>query len=1216
MKSFFVSFSLLAISMPSWGLESEPLAAPAPPAGKFLFDRLDPGRTGIDFVREWRPPAKWAAEISGSFTGGGVCLGDFDNDGDADVFLTRMTDGGRLYRNLGDFRFEDVTEEMGLASPGLWGAGCSWSDVDGDGWLDLYLCAFDAPNRLFMNRGGEGFVDRAEAFGLDFKGASLMMAFCDYDLDGDLDGYLLTNRIPPGDELKDVRFKLVRGADGEPVIEPEIMQEYAGLIKAPQGYKQIASAQFDRLYRNDGPAPEGGLRFVEVGKQAGVRESEHGLSATWWDYDADGWPDLYVANDFYGADHLYRNQGDGTFVDVAPEALPHTPWFSMGSDVSDINNDGLFDYMASDMAGSDHYKEKMSMGNMTGRDSDSWFLNWPTPAQYMRNAVYLNNGSGRFNEVAFLTGLAATDWTWSIKFGDLDCDGREDVFVTTGMSRDWFNSDLRNQEEAIILSEGDAAGRAFWDDKPPLKLKNWAFRNEGGLRFTDLGEAWGLDEKAVSYGAAMGDLDGDGDLDLIVNNLGSAATVYRNGQVGGGRLTLRLLGRGKNPWALGATVRVETGGDPGIQMRTLTASRGFMSCNDSLLHFGLGDSRVADRVVIDWPGGGRQVLEGLAAGRRYTIEQPESLPAREAAPVEPMFVRSDLLSGLVPRERTFDDFARQPLLPAKHSQMGPGIALGDVDADGHEDFYLSFPAGQSGRVYRRRAERAEGEWGFTFTSFKPFEVDAESEDMAPLFFDADADGDLDLYVVSGGVEGDAGGAVFADRLYLNDGAGSFAKAPAGNLPAGAGSGSVACAADYDRDGDLDLFVGGRVTPGAYPESPPSRLLRNEGGAKFTDVAAGRFGGLVTSALWSDADGDGWIDLLVAHEWGAVRFYKNEAGKLVDRSDEAGLAGRTGWWNSLAGGDFDGDGDIDYAVGNVGLNTKYEAPALLYYGDVDGSGRKRILEAEIEGEKCFPIRGLSCSSHAMPFLKNKTPKFHDFASATLSELYEESLEKAQRFEANTLASGVLINDGRGRFEFRELPGLAQAAPVFGIAVSDFDADGNPDLFLAQNSHAPQVETGHMDGGVGVLLLGSGDGRFSEVRADRSGLVVGGDAKGVALTDLNRDGWPDLMVGVNGGEMLMFERVPPGEGAVLPVELQAPAALEIGALVSVRLASGKSLISEIYAGGSYLSQSSPVLRFPIPAGESAKSVSVRWADGETSETQVGEAGAPLRIERAAR
>ena len=1193
MKIFPVA-AMMVLTSPLIAVESRELNQAKGPEGATLFDRMEAGRTGIDFVREWKPPAKWAAQISGSFTGGGVCLGDFDGDGDADVFLSRMTDGGRLYENLGDFRFKDVTDALGLSSPGVWGGGCTWADVDGDGWLDLYLCVFDGPNRLFINRDGKGFVDEAAKYGLDFKGASLMMAFSDYDRDGDLDGYLLTNRIRPGEELKDVRFRVVRGPDGEPVILPEEMQQYAGLIKSPTGYKKIASAQFDLLYRNDGG------KFVEVGKEAGIREPEYGLSATWWDYDADGWPDLYVANDFYGADHLYRNLGDGTFEDVAPKALPHTPWFSMGSDVADINNDGLFDYMASDMAGSDHYKEKMSMGNMTGKDSDSWFLNWPTPAQYMRNAVYLNTGTGRFNEVAFQTGLAATDWTWAIKFGDLDCDGREDVFISTGMSRDWFNSDLRNQEEALILSQGQAAGQAFWNDKEPLALKNWAFKNEGDLKFRNVGPEWGLDEMAVSYGAALGDLDGDGDLDLVANNFGGASGVYRNGTTSGERLTLDLRGAGKNPFALGAVVRVEVDGEPSVLMRTVTASRGFMSSNDPLLHFGLGESKKVKRVIIDWPRGGRQILKDLEAGKRHLIRQAEGLEKSKKAKPRTLFVESEMLSNVQPSERDFDDFKRQPLLPAKHSQMGPGLAVADFDGDGLEDLYVSHPAGQSGKLLRRTGKTGWSSFGRVKSA--ALDEDGRCEDMAPLFFDADNDGDLDLFVVSGGVEGEPGGTIFRDRLYLNTGKGEFEKAPKGMLPESTGSGSVVCAADYDRDGDLDLFVGGRAVPGAYPMSPQSELLQNDGKGSFVNVAADRFGGLVTSALWTDVDGDGWLDLMVTREWGSVALFRNQQGKLVDETKKVGLAGRTGWWNSIVGGDFDGDGDIDYVVGNNGLNTKYEVPALLYFGDVDGTGKKRILEAEIEKGKCYPIRGLSCSSNAMPFLKKKTPKFHDFASATLFDLYSTGLEKADRYEANTLESGILLNDGDGRFEFRPLPAMAQMAPVFGMAASDFDGDGNLDLFLAQNSFAPQVETGRMDGGTGVLLKGRGDGGFDSVRPDRSGIVASGDAKGVALVDVNSDRWPDLIVANNNAAVQVFEARPPEGAKSLTVQLEASSVLKTGALVRVTLVEGRTMIREVAAGGSYLSQSSARPQFTIPAGMTAKSVSVRWSDGETTSLDV--------------
>ncbi|MDA7895458.1 CRTAC1 family protein, partial [Akkermansiaceae bacterium] len=437
---------------------------------------------------------------------------------------------------------------------------------------------------------------------------------------------------------------------------------------------------------------------------------------------------------------------------------------------------------------------------------------------------------------------------------------------------------------------------------------------------------------------------------------------------------------------------------------------------------------------------------------------------------------------------------------------------------------------------------------------------------------------------------------------LNSGQGEFQKAPVGMLPGSTGSGSVACAADYDRDGDLDLFVGGRLVPGSYPESPESELLQNDGGKKFVDVAAGRFGGLVTSALWTDVDADGWLDLLVTREWGTIALFRNNKGELIEDTQKAGLADRTGWWNSIVGGDFDGDGDFDYVVGNNGLNTKYETPALLYYGDVDGTGRKRILEAEMEKGKCYPIRGLSCSSNAMPFLRKKTPKFHDFASATLFDLYSGGLDKADRYEVNTLESGLLINSGEGIFEFRSLPAMAQVAPVFGMAVSDFDGDGNLDVFLAQNSFAPQVETGRMDGGTGALLKGLGDGFFEAIRADRSGIIAAGDAKGVALADVNSDRWPDLLVANNDAAMQVFESVPPSGARSLTVELKAPWVFTMGARVKVKLESGKTYIREISAGGSYLSQSSSIPQFTIPIGESAKSISVRWSDGEIISAQV--------------
>ena len=1097
------------------------------------FVELDTSDQGIDFEHTWNPPAGLEDMISGSFTGGGVAIGDYDGDGKPDLFFTDPADGGQLYRNLGNFRFENTTRKAGLTAAGGWSAGTTWADVNGDGRLDLFVCMFGTTNRLYLNLGDGTFSEVAGTCGLTFSGASLMAAFADYDRDGDLDLYLVTNRIKPPPGLLQERFNVATGPDGEPVL-PDRYAQYAGLVKMPEGkYKQVASAQFDYLFRNEGNDEAGRPKFTDVSKAAGIWTTGYGLSATWWDHDSDGWVDLYVANDFYGADRLYRNNKDGTFSDVAPHVLPHTPWFSMGSDVADINNDGHLDYMASDMAGSTHYKEKMSMGNMTGRESDSWFLNFPTPRQYMRNAVYLNTGTGRFMEVAHLCGMSATDWTWAVKFADFDCDGRDDVYISTGMSRDWFNSDLRKQEEDLIASRGRAAANAFWEKQKPLASANWAFRNTGDLQFEDVGKAWGLAGNSVSYGAALGDLDGDLDLDLVVNNFDGKPSLYRNEVAAGNRLALRLKGRDGNSWGVGATVVAHLEAEPALQTKTLTLSRGFMSSNEPLLHFGLGEAPALESLLITWPSGTRQKIGPLAAGKLHVITEPEAGIAPPPSP-SPMFASSSMFRGISHEERTYDDFKRQPLLPAKLSQLGPAIAWGDVNNDGREDFYLGRSAGTYGGIYlRRESPTSEGAY-FLVDTFDPFEADAACEDIGTLFFDADRDGDLDLYVVSGGVECEPGAPVLRDRLYLNDSRGSFTKAPAGTLPGVSISGSAICAADFDRDGDLDLFVGGRSIPGRYPETPRSQLLRNDSSAeapRFVEVTPGELAatGLVTDARWADFNGDHWPDLLVAHEWGPVKLYLNNKGSLAEASPMSGLQLLTGWWNSLAVADVDGDGDFDFAAGNVGLNSKYHAspehPAVIYYGDVDGSGRKRIVEAKFEGAAMVPVRGFSCSRNAMPSLGRQHSSFHSFATKTLAELYpRQRLGAATRHEASTLQSGLFMNNGTGTFTFRPLPRLAQAAPIFAMAFNDLDRDADLDLCVVGNSFSPQPETGHMDGGVGLVLRNEGDGAFEAIPPAESGLVIPGDAKSLSLIDLDLDGHPDLVAGINNGEIMAFLRSP--------------------------------------------------------------------------------------------
>ena len=1147
------------------------------------FVELSPDQTGIDLVHVWGPP-EFHRNIVNPIFGTGVAIGDFDGDGLQDVFIARQTDAGRLYRNLGGMRFQDVTQKMGIDPQGMWATGTTFADVNNDGRLDLYLCGHDCPNRLYINQ-GDRFTEQATAYGLDFTGASIVMTFCDYDRDGDLDAYLVTNYSRP---KRPVKTRLIRRQGMPPEVAPENREDIF-LTRHPEGgYVKNRAGQFDHLYRNENG------RFVEVTESSGMGIQPYmGHSATWWDYNNDGWPDLYVANDYKGPDFLFRNNGTDengkvTFENVIQQSMPHTPWYSMGSDFADINNDGRLDYMASDMAGTTHYRDKLSMGNMSGPESDAWFLNWPKPPQYMRNAIYLNTGTEHFMEVAFLAGLAKTDWTWSIKFADFDNDGWQDVFCTNGMTRDLFNSDSRDKlkqlRENLKATSSkktlEDAIHEFWFNQEPYQLENLAFRNSGDLKFENIGKKWGLDHLGVSTGAAIGDLDNDGDLDLIVTGFEEPVRVYRNDLKPSRSIRFKLAGGESNRFGLGTRVEL-FGDDDQTQVRYATTTRGFMSTSEPVLHFGVGSLQSIEKVVIHWPSGNRQVFENLETNRTYTIaERGDSSGKTRDVGIEhanePMFVVDHSLNQFVHQEFDYDDFRRQPLLPSKYSQLGPGIAWGDIDGDGDDDAWLGGAAFKPGQLIENRGSGK-------FVSLEPeFASDqSSSEDMGALFFDADGDRDLDLYVVSGGVECDPEANVLQDRLYLNDGTGKFEICDW--LPDMKFSGGCVSASDFDRDGDLDLFVGGRIIPGRWPESPGSTLLRNEGDhfQDVTDLLApeARRCGLVTSAVWSDVDKDDWIDLMVTVEWGPVRLFRNETGVLVERTRACGLENRIGWYNSICSGDVDNDGDTDFFVGNFGFNSKYKAssevPVVIYYGDFDGTGQNRIVEAKYENGVCLPRRGLSCSSHAMPMVREKLPTFHEFATADIFDIYtEEKLEDAEKFQANNLASGVLINetiDGELHFRFVPLPNIAQASAIYGCVLSDIDQDGFLDLYVVQNFYGPQRESGNVDGGISLLLRGKGNGQFEPVPAWESGLVVTKDATSLTVTDLNSDGRADFVVGKNDQPVESFLNNRSDPANVVRVSDLVGDRQSVGARIYLELPDGSLRLHEVTAGGGYLSQS---------------------------------------------
>lgn len=1044
----------------------------------------------------------------------GVCAGDYDGDGWDDLFFAHPYGGHRLFRNLGGFKFKDVTEKAGLEElfSDHWAVGCSFADIDGDGNLDLFVAGTGDRNLLLRNLGNGKFKDVAKELHLERTGASVQMTFADYDRDGDLDAFLVTNRLsdkPAPSEGTEVKGTVVGGR----LEVEEKYREIFNLVRHPtEGARVVKAGEYDLLYRNDGD------RFREIGRELGIEGADEGLAAVWFDYDRDGWIDLYVANDFHGPDRLYRNEQGRGFKEVAKEVLPHLPWFSMGVDQGDVNNDGWVDLMTSDMAGSNHYRSKLGMGDM---EKDGWFLRTASPRQYMRNSLYLNTGGKAFIEVAHMAGLAGTDWTWSVKFGDLDNDGWIDLIGTNGMTQDRTNSDFLNQAQALETAQ---AKRDFWRNSPPKKDENFIFRNMGGISFSKVSRKWGFDEAGVSYGLALADFDRDGDLDAAVASMENPYLLYRNDSQEGATVLIRLIGRDRNRWGIGATVKIVT--ELGSHWRTLSSSQGYASANAPVLHFGLGKAKFIRKLEVTWPRGEVQEFANLAVDRRFNVRQPDAALSLSGKKEDQLALFRELHSETFPsdlkhRENSINDFSIQPLLPFRPSRFGPGLSAGDVDGDGEIDLFHGQAGGMGSRLLK-------GESGPRFSSLPQRYFSAKDllpfEDMGSVFFDADSDRDLDLYVVSGGYDPGVPVLYLRDRLFLNDGKGTFSLGLP-NTPNLRDSGGSVSACDFDRDGDLDLFVGGRVTRGKYPEVPGSSLLLNQAG-KFVDstnaLAPGlKNTGMVTSSLWSDFDSDGWCDLVLTTEWGSVEFWKNDKGKLVDRTQEAGTAGLLGWWTSVAHADFDNDGDLDYAVGNMGLNTKYRAspenPYFAYWGDVDGSGKSRFVEACKENGHLYPVRGKNCSTRAIPSLAKKFQTFHAFAQAGLSEIYQpEILNRARKLEINELASGLLINSGKGTFTFKKFPRLAQTSPIFGMAFADFDGDGWDDLAVNQNFFPMQPETGRLNGGIGLLMLGNGKGDFRPLMERESGILFQGDGRALLAQDLNGDFRPDLIATFNSGK----------------------------------------------------------------------------------------------------
>jgi enediyne biosynthesis protein E4 len=1186
------------------------------------FKLIPPEKSGLEHVCPIDVNHPLSRVYYSSSACGGVVVADFTGDGKPELFFTNGPGANKLYSEKSKFSYRDVTEQAGISDLNRWGSGAAAADIDNDGDLDLYLCNYDAPNELWMNVTQPGsshptFEEKAAEWGLDIVDAGIMPAFADYDRDGLLDVYLLNHRLYR-ERGRPENLKMRVSDDfktGEVLGEEARYYDYDGLENGEPIFREVSRR--DILLKNDGS------KFVDVSKSSGVGQRRgFGNSVTWWDWNRDGYPDIFVGNDLHEPDFFYLNRGDGTFLEVLKQIAPSSAWTSMGAAVLDVDNNGWTELIMGDMSATSHYKNKLFMGAM-GSGLEQILEEPFGPRQLPRNAFYLNQGSSRLLEIGNMTGLASTDWTWAIQAEDFDQDGWQDLFFTNGMTRQFTHSDLPSVTKGELLIGKNLFD--FYKEHPELREENLVYRNSGDLTFEDVSKEWGLNQMSMSFGAATADLDRDGDLDLIVTNLEEPPFLFENTVAKGNSIQIQLRGKKSNTFGLGARVEIHTGASS--QTREIYTSAGFLSTDEPIAHFGIGSATQVDRVEIQWPSGAAQEIKNLKAGKIHSINEPDDAPDKPVSFVvanqpTPIFSKSHAPIGHV--ESEFNDFELQLLLPKSHTKLGPGMAWGDVTGDGQSELVYSGSKGTPTKEFRITKSR-EGGLNFVPNPSEDVASDLATEAMGTLLFDADGDGDQDLYVASGGVESPLDDPAYQDRLYLNDGTGKFTLAD-GALPKIAESTFSVVTADYDRDGDLDLAVGGRIVPGKYPVAGNSRILRNDKG-KFTDVTKDIIPeflgtGLVTSLLWSDCDHDGWIDLMAAHEWGPIKVFLNKKGqKFVNHTAETGVDHLLGWWQGIQGRDLNGDGFIDYVATNFGTNTIYKAspkkPELIFYGDMAGTGDFNIIEAKFEGDVCYPRRGYSCSSNAIPQLRNRIKTFEQFAVTSLEGLYPKSrLEPALRLECNTLSTMAFMNDGTGRFTPVPLPWLAQVSPGFGLALTDVDADGLTDVFLAQNFSQPQEETGPMNPGISALLRGTGikESPFEVTPVMESGILITGDARSVVICDVNDDARPDLFVGTNSAHPSLLTNQS-AKGRPFSIRLKGPKGnpTAIGARVTFTANGIISQTAEIYGGSGYLSQSEPILYFAAPERATTANITVRWPGGLEDQREFDLTNAKIVIEK---
>ncbi|MEO6731720.1 MAG: VCBS repeat-containing protein [Ferruginibacter sp.] len=1096
------------------------------------FKLLGSSETNIDFnnkITESDSVNVYGNEYM--YNGSGVGIGDFNNDGLVDIFFGGSMVSSKMYLNKGNFKFEDITSRAGVQT-GKWITGVSVVDINADGFMDIYLCSSHSPgseereNLLFINDGKLHFTEQAAQYGLADTGFSTQAAFFDYDKDGDLDMYLLNHRL----------YNINNN----------------NLVPKDTSGNSPAN---DKLYRNDGvQAGSSHPHFTNVAQQAGIKEDGYGLGLVITDVNNDNWPDMYVANDYIGNDVLWLNNKNGTFSNIISTAIQHQSYNSMGADAADINNDGLADIAVLDMLPETNERKKM-MFNASSQEKYDMQQRLGYEPSFVRNMLQLNNGIRKINnriepfysEIGQLAGIAETDWSWSVLMADFDNDGWKDIHITNGLARDVTNNDYAtfkntqsqngyfDTKEAVAIPDKNTVQllRQKLDEFGSIKIDNYFFHNNSGLGFSNVTATAGFAIPSVSNGAGYADLDNDGDLDLVVNNMNQEAFIHRNETRKSIKDSIRnfidiqLKGPAGNTSGIGSKVSLISKGT--IQFLEQSPVRGFSSSVDCRLHFGVGNTWAIDSLKIEWPDDKVQVVKNVKANQLLIIYYKDAK--------EPVFKKEDSSVALfndvtdqfkiafTHKEAAYFDFGAQRAVPQKYSQLGPSLAAGDVNSDGMMDFFIGGAATQPGKIFIQNANKG-------FDSKNLVTEPKVGEDLGAVFFDSDEDQDLDLLITGGTTEFSSYPAYNQPRLYNNDGKGNFIIND-NALPKGINEITKAVVvADYDGDGDMDIFIGGRLVPEKYPQSPRSYILQNDHG-KFRDVTKDvcsllQFPGLITGAVFTDFNNDNKPDLVICGEWMPVRFFVNQQGKLVETTEHTGLKKMNGQWRSLQAADLDKDGDMDFIAGNLGLNNKFnvspETPLKLYAGDFDGNKFTDIVPAYFmknnEGRyELFPALDRTQLADQLPSIKKKFLMHKDFAGVNMQHLLASiAVKDVVEKECQTTASVWIENLGNGHFKHHVLPLQAQFAPINTMLADDMDGDGITDILLAGNEYQEEVSTGRYDASYGLFLKGLGRGKFVAERPVKTGFIINGDVK--AITSVTTRDATFIIAAVNNGAVRCF------------------------------------------------------------------------------------------------